>query len=97
MQIINNVKMVLFLGFLFLFVRLRLKSFYQTEWDKVHQTYQEEADKFGMLKDQQVRGHTHKYTCLPFFSVRTFTDMMLSLTFTSTRGRFCNGTYCHFV
>ncbi|XP_032395196.1 microtubule-associated tumor suppressor 1 homolog isoform X2 [Etheostoma spectabile] len=32
----------------------RLRSFYQTEWDKVHQTYQEEADKFRMLMEQQV-------------------------------------------
>lgn len=34
---------------------LRLRSFYQTEWDKVHQTYQEEADKCRMLMEQQVR------------------------------------------
>uniref|UniRef100_A0A3P8VSI7 Microtubule associated tumor suppressor 1b n=1 Tax=Cynoglossus semilaevis TaxID=244447 RepID=A0A3P8VSI7_CYNSE len=33
----------------------RLKSFYQTEWDKVHQTYQEEADKCRLLMEQQVR------------------------------------------
>ncbi|XP_024914248.1 microtubule-associated tumor suppressor 1 homolog A-like [Cynoglossus semilaevis] len=32
----------------------RLKSFYQTEWDKVHQTYQEEADKCRLLMEQQV-------------------------------------------
>ncbi|XP_040001663.1 microtubule-associated tumor suppressor 1 homolog [Xiphias gladius] len=32
----------------------RLRSFYQTEWDKVHQTYQEEADKCRMLMEQQV-------------------------------------------
>ncbi|XP_028257950.1 microtubule-associated tumor suppressor 1 homolog isoform X2 [Parambassis ranga] len=32
----------------------RLRSFYQTEWDKVHQTYQEEADKYRMLMEQQV-------------------------------------------
>ncbi|XP_034748858.1 microtubule-associated tumor suppressor 1 homolog isoform X2 [Etheostoma cragini] len=32
----------------------RLRSFYQTEWDKVHQTYQEEADKFRLLMEQQV-------------------------------------------
>ncbi|KAM7418364.1 hypothetical protein PAMA_015811 [Pampus argenteus] len=32
----------------------RLRSFYQTEWDKVHQTYQEEADKYRMLMKQQV-------------------------------------------
>ncbi|XP_034045184.1 mucin-5AC-like isoform X2 [Thalassophryne amazonica] len=32
----------------------RLQSFYQTEWDKVHQTYQEEADKCRMLMEQQV-------------------------------------------
>ncbi|XP_068448099.1 microtubule-associated tumor suppressor 1 homolog isoform X2 [Clinocottus analis] len=32
----------------------RLSSFYQTEWDKVHQTYQEEADKCRMLMKQQV-------------------------------------------
>ncbi|XP_034395106.1 microtubule-associated tumor suppressor 1 homolog A-like isoform X2 [Cyclopterus lumpus] len=32
----------------------RLMSFYQTEWDKVHQTYQEEADKCRMLMELQV-------------------------------------------
>ncbi|XP_051939713.1 microtubule-associated tumor suppressor 1 homolog A isoform X3 [Hippocampus zosterae] len=32
----------------------RLRSFYQTEWDKVHQTYQEEADKCRMFMEQQV-------------------------------------------
>ncbi|XP_062420553.1 microtubule-associated tumor suppressor 1 homolog A [Pungitius pungitius] len=32
----------------------RLKSFYQAEWDKVHQTYQEEADKCCMLLERQV-------------------------------------------
>ncbi|XP_035030369.1 microtubule-associated tumor suppressor 1 homolog isoform X2 [Hippoglossus stenolepis] len=32
----------------------RLRSFYQTEWDNVHQTYQEEADKCRMLMKQQV-------------------------------------------
>lgn len=37
---------------------VRLRSFYQTEWDKVHQTYQEEADKCRMLMEQQVRAQT---------------------------------------
>ncbi|KAM3864696.1 uncharacterized protein ACN63O_010371 [Diretmus argenteus] len=32
----------------------RLRNFYQTEWDKVHQTYQEEADKCRTLMEQQV-------------------------------------------
>ncbi|XP_043968915.1 microtubule-associated tumor suppressor 1 homolog isoform X5 [Gambusia affinis] len=32
----------------------RLKSFYQAEWDKVHQLYQEEADKYRLLMEQQV-------------------------------------------
>ncbi|XP_033933438.1 microtubule-associated tumor suppressor 1 homolog A isoform X2 [Pseudochaenichthys georgianus] len=32
----------------------RLRSFYQTEWDKVHQTYQEEADRWRTLMEQQV-------------------------------------------
>lgn len=36
-------------------VSYRLRNFYQTEWDKVHQTYQEEADKYRMLMEQQVR------------------------------------------
>lgn len=35
----------------------RLKSFYQREWDKVHQIYQEEADKCCMLMEEQVRTH----------------------------------------
>uniref|UniRef100_A0A4W5PZC0 Microtubule associated tumor suppressor 1b n=1 Tax=Hucho hucho TaxID=62062 RepID=A0A4W5PZC0_9TELE len=32
----------------------RLKVFYQAEWDKVHQAYQEEADKCRTLMEQQV-------------------------------------------
>uniref|UniRef100_A0A3Q0RGE7 Microtubule associated tumor suppressor 1b n=1 Tax=Amphilophus citrinellus TaxID=61819 RepID=A0A3Q0RGE7_AMPCI len=32
----------------------RLTSFYQTEWDKVHQTYQAEADKCRVLMEKQV-------------------------------------------
>ncbi|XP_054460390.1 microtubule-associated tumor suppressor 1 homolog isoform X4 [Anoplopoma fimbria] len=32
----------------------RLRSFYQTEWDKVHQTYQEEADKCRIFMEQQM-------------------------------------------
>ncbi|XP_013890044.1 microtubule-associated tumor suppressor 1 homolog A [Austrofundulus limnaeus] len=32
----------------------RLKSFYQTEWDKVHQVYQEEADRCRLFMEQQV-------------------------------------------
>ncbi|XP_061686071.1 microtubule-associated tumor suppressor 1 homolog A-like isoform X2 [Syngnathoides biaculeatus] len=32
----------------------RLRSFYQTEWDKVHQTYQAEADKCHMLMERKV-------------------------------------------
>ncbi|XP_060941655.1 microtubule-associated tumor suppressor 1 homolog [Limanda limanda] len=35
-------------------LEVRLRSFYQTEWDNVHQTYQEEADKCRMLMKQQV-------------------------------------------
>lgn len=46
----------------FLCVCVRLRSFYQTEWDKVHQTYQDEADKYRMLMEQQVRAHTHSHT-----------------------------------
>lgn len=34
---------------------VRLKSFYQREWDKVHQIYQEEADKCCMMMEEQVR------------------------------------------
>lgn len=32
----------------------RLKTFYSTEWEKVHQTYQEEADKCKAQMEQQV-------------------------------------------
>lgn len=32
----------------------RLQAFYQAEWDKVHQSYQEEADKCKFLMQQQV-------------------------------------------
>lgn len=34
---------------------VRLKSFYQREWDKVHQIYQEEADRCCMMMEDQVR------------------------------------------
>lgn len=42
----------------------RLTSFYQTEWDKVHQTYQEEADKCRVLMEKQVGAQTHEQTLL---------------------------------
>lgn len=32
----------------------RLQAFYQAEWDKVHLTYQEEADKCKTFMEQQV-------------------------------------------
>lgn len=32
----------------------RLQAFYQAEWDKIHLTYQEEADKCKSLMQQQV-------------------------------------------
>lgn len=32
----------------------RLQAFYQAEWDKVHLTYQEEADKCKTLMQKQV-------------------------------------------
>lgn len=32
----------------------RLRGFYQTEWDKAQQMYQEEADKYRVLMEQQV-------------------------------------------
>lgn len=35
----------------------RLHAFYQAEWDKVHLTYREEADKCKSLMQQQVCGH----------------------------------------
>ena len=43
----------------------RLQTFYQAEWDKVHLTYQQEADKYKALMEQQVRKtetHTHTHT-----------------------------------
>lgn len=35
-------------------LELRLQGFYQAEWDRVHLTYQEEADKCKSLMRQQV-------------------------------------------
>ena len=32
----------------------RLRVFYQAEWDKIHLTYQEEADRCKALMEQQV-------------------------------------------
>ena len=41
----------------------RLQTFYQAEWDKVHLTYQQEADKYKALMEQQVRKTgTHRHT-----------------------------------
>lgn len=34
----------------------RLKTFYSTEWEKIHQSYQEEADKYKALMELQVMG-----------------------------------------
>lgn len=42
---------------------VRLKNFYQREWDKVHQIYQEEADKCCMLMEEQVRTYVHTHVC----------------------------------
>lgn len=36
----------------------RLQAFYQAEWDKVHVTYQEEADKCKTLMEEQVCQYT---------------------------------------
>ena len=35
-------------------LEVRLQAFYQAEWDKVHLTYQQEADKCRTLMEQQV-------------------------------------------
>ena len=35
----------------------KLQAFYQAEWDKVHISYQEEADKCKALMEQQVCYH----------------------------------------
>lgn len=48
-----------------MFLCVRLRCFYQTEWDKVHQKYQEEADKCRMLMEQQVRMHTRTHSVIP--------------------------------
>lgn len=69
---------------------VRLKSFYQREWDKVHQIYQEEADKCCMMMEEQVRTKPHMDTCkcaetqsgnqnaLGFFSVACLRNVHLS-------------------
>lgn len=59
----------------FFFVCVRLKSFYQREWDKVHQIYQEEADKCCMMMEEQVRTYPHMDTCVAFFSVWSASGM----------------------
>lgn len=33
----------------------RLKNFYSTEWEKIHQSYQDEAEKYKALMEQQVK------------------------------------------
>lgn len=42
----------------------RLKTFYSTEWEKVHQTYQEEADKCKAQMDQQLEELRSKHEAL---------------------------------
>lgn len=39
----------------------RLKTFYTTEWEKIHQSYQEEAEKYKALLEQQVKGKDGLY------------------------------------
>ncbi|KAM9313910.1 uncharacterized protein KZ484_023754 isoform 2-T2 [Pholidichthys leucotaenia] len=38
----------------------RLRSFYQSEWDKAQQTYQEEAEKYRRLMERQVEELRHQ-------------------------------------
>ncbi|KAA0709323.1 A Mitochondrial tumor suppressor 1 -like protein [Triplophysa tibetana] len=42
----------------------RLKTFYSTEWEKVHQTYQEEADKCKAQMEQQLEELRSKHEVL---------------------------------
>ncbi|XP_016100976.1 microtubule-associated tumor suppressor 1 homolog isoform X3 [Sinocyclocheilus grahami] len=42
----------------------RLKTFYSTEWEKVHQTYQEEADKCKVQMEQQLKELRAKHEAL---------------------------------
>ncbi|XP_050983771.1 microtubule-associated tumor suppressor 1 homolog A isoform X1 [Labeo rohita] len=42
----------------------RLKTFYSTEWEKVHQTYQEEADKCKAQMEQQLKELREKHEAL---------------------------------
>ncbi|XP_051715510.1 microtubule-associated tumor suppressor 1 homolog A isoform X2 [Ctenopharyngodon idella] len=42
----------------------RLKTFYSTEWEKVHQTYQEEADKCKAQMEQQLEELRSKHEAL---------------------------------
>ncbi|XP_016366657.1 microtubule-associated tumor suppressor 1 homolog isoform X2 [Sinocyclocheilus rhinocerous] len=42
----------------------RLKIFYSTEWEKVHQTYQEEADKCKAQMEQQLKELREKHEAL---------------------------------
>uniref|UniRef100_A0A8C1TV27 Microtubule associated tumor suppressor 1a n=1 Tax=Cyprinus carpio TaxID=7962 RepID=A0A8C1TV27_CYPCA len=42
----------------------RLKTFYSTEWEKVHQTYQEEADKCKAQMEQQLKELRAKHEAL---------------------------------
>ncbi|XP_067313824.1 microtubule-associated tumor suppressor 1 homolog A isoform X2 [Pseudorasbora parva] len=42
----------------------RLKTFYSTEWEKVHQTYQEEADKCKTQMEQQLEELRSKHEAL---------------------------------
>lgn len=68
-------------------VSYRLRNFYQTEWDKVHQTYQEEADKYRMLMEQQVRVQTQWNSDLVSFNLRACSYLSIVVT--------CMGFYCH--
>lgn len=68
-------------------VSYRLRNFYQTEWDKVHQTYQEEADKYRLLMEQQVTVHTQWNSDLVSFNLRVCSHWSIVV--------MCMGFYCH--
>ncbi|XP_045578890.1 microtubule-associated tumor suppressor 1 homolog isoform X2 [Salmo salar] len=60
----------------------RLKAFYQAEWDKVHQAYQEEADKCRALMEQQLEEMRSRQETLRRNSEASYAQQMDTLRLT---------------
>lgn len=60
----------------------RLKTFYTNEWEKIQQSYQEEAEKYKGLMEQQVKRNACFHAALS--AVKCIHKVLLILWFIST-------------